>query len=179
MRAALLILAAWIAASLTASAGERETPGFELRLGVLAHDVFGAENGSVDLAGGLLVPLPFRPDGRFAFLMPRLEIAGVLSPSRRTSAVHAGASWQFDLAGPIFAEFGLGVALHDGATGPGTFGQQSAMGCRFAFRESAGLGYRLGHGWNVLAGVEHYSNAGICERNRGLTHAGIRLGYAF
>ena len=27
--------------------------------------------------------------------------------------------------------------------------------------------------------VEHYSNAGVCDRNRGLTNVGIRLGYSF
>ena len=40
-------------------------------------------------------------------------------------------------------------------------------------------GYRLTPNWNVLATVEHMSNAGFCDENRGLTNAGARIGYAF
>lgn len=179
MRAALFTCTAVLAGLLHASAGEREPLGLELRLGLLAHDVLGNESGTADLAASLLVPLPFRPEGSLAALVPRLEIGGVLSPTRRTSILLAGANWQFDLTTRLFLDLGLGLSLHDGATGPGGGGQQAAMGCRFAFREAIGLGYRLGSGWSVIAGVEHYSNAGLCDRNRGLTHAGARLGYAF
>ncbi|MCA3627783.1 MAG: acyloxyacyl hydrolase [Methylobacterium sp.] len=42
-----------------------------------------------------------------------------------------------------------------------------------------GLGYRLGGGWSALAKIEHFSNGGLCTRNRGLTHVGMRLGYQF
>jgi Lipid A 3-O-deacylase (PagL) len=33
--------------------------------------------------------------------------------------------------------------------------------------------------WRVLLSVEHMSNADLCDRNRGLTNAGVRLGYQF
>jgi len=41
------------------------------------------------------------------------------------------------------------------------------------------LGYRLTTHWQVMASIEHNSNAGLCDRNRGLTNGGLRLGYRF
>jgi lipid A 3-O-deacylase len=53
------------------------------------------------------------------------------------------------------------------------------MGCNESFREAATLGYRVTQNWNVMATVEHMSNAGFCPENRGLTNYGARIGYAF
>ena len=33
--------------------------------------------------------------------------------------------------------------------------------------------------WSLMATIEHYSNAGLCEHNRGMTNFGVRLGYRF
>ncbi|WP_081449527.1 acyloxyacyl hydrolase [Rhodomicrobium vannielii] len=30
-----------------------------------------------------------------------------------------------------------------------------------------------------MATIDHMSNAGLCDTNRGLTNAGVRLGYKF
>ena len=46
-------------------------------------------------------------------------------------------------------------------------------------RGAASLGYRLTPTWSVMATVEHYSNAGLCAHNRGLTSFGLRMGYTF
>ena len=32
---------------------------------------------------------------------------------------------------------------------------------------------------SLMATIEHSSNAGLCSENRGLTNAGLRLGYRF
>jgi hypothetical protein len=47
------------------------------------------------------------------------------------------------------------------------------------FRESASLGYRITSNVSVMGTVEHISNAGLCDQNRGLTNVGLRLGYRF
>jgi hypothetical protein len=53
------------------------------------------------------------------------------------------------------------------------------MGCAVTFRESATAGFRITQNWSIMATVEHMSNAGLCVENRGLTNAGLRLGYTF
>ena len=39
--------------------------------------------------------------------------------------------------------------------------------------------YRLSQSVSLMGTIEHVSNAGFCERNRGLTNMGLRLGYSF
>jgi lipid A 3-O-deacylase len=54
-----------------------------------------------------------------------------------------------------------------------------ALGCSPLFRESGSIGVRLSANWSLLATVEHLSNAGLCDQNRGLTNIGARVGYSF
>jgi lipid A 3-O-deacylase len=172
----LFAICSVFAVSIVLARAEAATNGpLELRLGVLSHDPGGPESGTADLAGDVLIALP----GPRHWAMPRLQIGGILNLAGRTNVAHAGLSWQFPITNRVFIETGLGLAVHDGATGRASAHGQSAMGCRYAFRETLGLGYRLGSGWNVVASVEHLSNGGLCARNRGLTHAGLRMGYAF
>ena len=69
--------------------------------------------------------------------------------------------------------------MHNGSTGERVALDQSALGCSPLFRESASLGVRLNARWSVVATVEHLTNAGACQQNRGLTNLGARLGYRF
>jgi len=55
----------------------------------------------------------------------------------------------------------------------------NALGCHVLFRESASLGFNLTESWRIMGTIEHNSNAGLCDFNRGLTNAGVRLGYKF
>jgi hypothetical protein len=152
----------------------------ELRLGLIAHDAAGREQGSASLAAEVLFALPGREKaGDFQRLVPRLQLGAILNTAGRTSLAHAGLAWQIDLVGGLFAEAGLGLATHDGDTGSTSRPGHAALGCRLLFRETIGLGYRFGGGWSVLGSVEHFSNGGLCARNRGLTHVGMRAGYQF
>lgn len=171
----LAICSAFVVSLAFACAEESTNSPFELRLGILAHDPGGPETGSADLAADLLIAVP----GSKHWAMPRLQLGGILNLAGRTNIAHAGLNWQFPVTPSVFIETGLGLAAHDGASGRAGATGQSAMGCRFAFRETLGLGYRLGGGWNVIASIEHLSNGGLCARNRGLTHAGLRMGIVF
>ncbi len=152
----------------------------ELRLGLIAHDLGGAEGGSASVAGDVLFAMPgSEKAGGLAPFLPRVQLGAIVNPSGRTSIAHAGLAWQVDLFGGLFAEAGFGLATHDGPTGLASRPGHAALGCRLLFREAGGLGYRFGGGWSVLASVEHFSNGGACARNRGLTHAGLRMGYQF
>jgi hypothetical protein len=55
----------------------------------------------------------------------------------------------------------------------------NALGCHVLFRESASIGFDVTETWRIMGTVEHHSNAGLCDENRGLTNAGVRIGYKF
>ncbi len=149
----------------------------ELRLGLYAHDPMSPEKGGADVNAELVfAPFPVG-SGPLAFLVPRAHAGATLSFGARTSIGYAGFLWRLPLTDALFLEASLGGALHNGRDGgaPG----RNAMGCAGGFHESLSLGYRFAPQWSVLATVEHVSNAGLCDQNRGLTNAGLRLSRSF
>ena len=110
------------------------------------------------------------------FLTPRTHFGTTLAFGK-TDEFYWGVTW--DAALPVdrfFFEASFGGALHDG---PLDVKGEASYGCQVNFRESASLGYALTQEWRILATVDHMSQAGICQPNRGLTNAGLRIGYKF
>jgi hypothetical protein len=147
----------------------------EIRAGGFVHDPLSPEKGTVDFNGELLF-------GKRAFtgwdaLVPRFHVGSTINFAGKTSHVYAGATWTYDVTSAIFLEATFGGAANNGVRLP-TPGR-NAMGCAVTFRESATAGFRITQNWSVMATVEHMSNAGLCVENRGLTNAGLRLGYTF
>lgn len=177
----LLLAGPAIAADAPTLAGHRPAMGWlaEARFGVAAHDPWSPESGSANLAALLLFRRPFEPGGAPAALVPLPHLGFSASLGGRTSHVHAGLTWQVDLTARLFVEGSLGAALHDGHTGRAIPAGHNALGCRALFREAATIGYRLENGWTVTASLEHLSNGGRCNANRGLTNLGVMLGYRF
>jgi lipid A 3-O-deacylase len=152
----------------------------EARIGVFLHDPLSVERGAIDLNGEILFHKPITLDDAFwNLVIPRPHLGGTLNAMEKTSHVYAGLTWGFDLTPKIFIEGALGAALHDGHTGAKPIAGHNAMGCSLHFRESASLGYRFDQNWSVLASIEHVSNGGMCNHNRGLTNVGLRVGYTF
>lgn len=151
----------------------------ELRLGLGAQDPLSPEAGSTNLAGLVLFNRPFQPGGAPSSFVPMPHAGFSLNLASRTSHLHAGLTWRFDLGRQLFLEAGFGGALHDGMVGARATEGRNALGCRALFRESAGFGYRLDDGWTITLALEHLSNGGRCERNRGLTNIALMLGYRF
>lgn len=162
-------------------AGPRPPGGWlaEVRFGMAAHDPWSPEAGSANLAALLLFRRPFLPASAPAALVPLPHLGFSASLGGKTSHIHAGLTWQVDLTDRLFVEGSLGVALHDGHIGRAVPAGHNALGCRALFREAATIGYRLDAGWTVNASLEHLSNAGRCDANRGLTNVGVMLGYRF
>ena len=147
----------------------------EIRAGGFVHDPLSPEKGAVDFNGELLF-------GKRAFsgwdaLMPRLHVGTTVNLAGKTSHVYAGATWTYDITSALFVEATFGGSANNGVKLP-TVGR-NAMGCAVTFRESASAGIRITQNWSIMATVEHMSNAGLCVENRGLTNAGVRLGYTF
>ena len=150
----------------------------ELRLGALAHDPWSPERGSADITGEILFRRPAFERVTPAFL-PLLSLGGTLSTAGKTSHLHAGLTWTFDLTPKVFIEAGIGGAIHDGDTRRHAAPDRSALGCTVLFRENAGIGYRITRNWSLIGTVEHLSNSGLCRKNRGLTNVGAMIGYTF
>jgi hypothetical protein len=152
----------------------------EVRLGAFAHDPWSPEKGSVDLNGEILTPKLFRTvDPTWEWLVPRFHLGGTANFNGRTSHAYAGLTWTYDITSAFFIEGSLGGSANDGETGRVVPPDHSALGCHVMFRESASLGYRITSSVSVMGSVEHISNAGLCDQNRGLTNVGLRLGYSF
>jgi len=102
----------------------------ELRLGLVAHDAAGKEQGSASLAAEVLFALPGRERaGDFQRLVPRLQLGAILNTAGRTSFAHAGFAWQVDLFGGLFAEAGLGLGCSSAKRSASATGSTAAGAC--------------------------------------------------
>lgn len=151
----------------------------EVRFGLFAHDPWSPERSSADVQAQVLFAKPIGNLGIWDLVIPRPHLGGALNTDGKTSYLHAGLTWTLDVSDKIYLEASLGGALHNGKTTGVVPANRSALGCAAHFREAVGIGYRIDARWSVTGSLEHLSNAGLCSRNRGLTNAGVMLGYRF
>ena len=149
-------------------------PRTEIRVGGYIHDPLSPERGHVDINGEFLFDLW----GAQA-LVPRLHVGATLDTGHKTSNLYAGFTWTLDVTSAVFLEAALGGAINDGKTGAFAPPGYNSIGCNASFHEAASVGFRLTREWSVLGTVEHFSNAGLCVANRGLTNFGLRVAYRF
>lgn len=149
----------------------------ELRMGVLATDLEDSKyNSGGAVINGEALFGRFRPNysdslRQFVF-NPRPHLGFSFNPSLGgVSQAYAGLTWDLKLNEKLFFEASLGGTVHDGAT--------ESYGCSVMFRESASFGVNLTQSTRLMATVDHSSNGGLCDPNKGLTNAGLRLGYRF
>jgi lipid A 3-O-deacylase len=155
----------------------------ELRVGASAQDPWGPEKGSVNFTGEILFAKPFTTADLFtSYFVPRPHLGASLNTRDDTSFGYAGLTWTVDITPRLFVEASFGGAVHSGNTHSSLALvplDRAALGCSPLFRESGSVGFRVSQNWSVMATVEHLSNAGLCNQNRGLTNIGARLGYTF
>ncbi|MFC7398589.1 acyloxyacyl hydrolase [Chelatococcus sp. GCM10030263] len=152
----------------------------ELRFGVSAQDPWSPEEGSVNITGEVLTGKLFTAESATLDLfIPRFHVGGSANTAGQTSFAYAGFTWTVPITQALFVEATFGGAIHNGETGEFVGRDHSALGCSPLFRESASIGWRFDEHWSVMATIEHLSNAGLCEQNRGLTNVGARIGYSF
>jgi lipid A 3-O-deacylase len=151
----------------------------EVRLGAFYHqlnDTAGERGADINME--ILFGKLGAPRGDYLldyFLRPRVHIGASINTNGDTSQVYGGLTWDMPLIDRFFLETSFGGSLNDGYTDREA--GHTALGCHENFRESASLGYHLSERWDVLATVDHMSNAGLCEFNAGITDAGLRFGY--
>lgn len=176
--AAFSFLAASLFAA-TAPAQADDSILSEVRIGAMDHEASlfrdDVKEDGLDINGEVLFDSPDWLDWAGA---PRPHI-GVTAATKSDSAsfAYTGLSWDWNFWGPLFVEGALGAALHNGETGLSS--TENEMGCAWAFHESGSLGYMMGQGHRLMLTVEHFSNAGLCDLNEGVTNVGMRYGYRF
>ncbi len=166
------------------SAGEyRQENSFqffdEMRLGILAADLEpgGASDDAVAVNAEFLTS---KISGEYgdpflnAFLTPRFHLGAIFSAGKGVNQGYAGLTWDYRLTDAIFLETSFGAAVHDGKT---QAHNPDSYGCTAQFRESLSVGVEVTEQINLIATVDHMSNAGLCDENQGVTNAGVRLGY--
>ena len=128
-------------------------------------------------------------------LAPRLYTNGQLNLGGGASWIGGGATWRQGLGDTLYADFGIGLVVHDGILDafdeiePGqTFldalfiaRNNREYGSRVLVREQVTLGARLNEAWAAEAYFEHVSHGNIWTdaKNDGSDSGGIRLSRRF
>jgi lipid A 3-O-deacylase len=146
---------------------------FELRAGALfgIDGPKGDKEGTPDVNLELLYgPIGGEYQNGFLnhLLRPRLHLGGTINTGGNTSELYAGFTWDVFLTQRLFIEGSFGGAVDNG--------DDTYFGCPVNFHESGSVGFMLSERWDVMATVDHMSNADLCDANRGLTNVGFRIG---
>lgn len=151
----------------------------EIRIGPLRHDasIFSTREEDSDIDAN--VELLFTSPGFLRYVWsPRPHLGVTANFGGETSQAYLGLTWDIDLFADIFVEVGLGASVHNGELDTGDPDRKN-LGCRWLFRESASLGYRISENHNISVMLDHASNAELCDRNDGIDSMGVRWGYRF
>lgn len=110
---------------------------------------------------------------------PRPEIGATINMSGEDSLFHAGLTWTVPLFdSPFYVEGTFGAAATTGYLNDAPPGRAN-YGCRINFYERFGVGAHLLDNLTATLTYEHSSNAGLCDRNDGISNVGLRLGWKF
>ena len=112
------------------------------------------------------------------FLTPRPHVGATLGLGDGVNQAFAGLTWDLPITQAIRFEASFGGTVHDGETGIGN-SDSPELGCSVLFRESAAINVSVTRRMTVTAMIDHSSNAGLCDQNDGITHAGLLLGVTF
>lgn len=115
---------------------------------------------------------------REKLLRPQLHAGLSVSSAGNASQVYAGFNWKVDITDRVFLDLGFGGTVHNGdLDDDGTDGPK--LGCSLLFHEYAAAGFRVTDKVDILATIDHSSNADLCDVNDGISHAGLMLAYKF
>jgi lipid A 3-O-deacylase len=152
----------------------------EAKLGILDHDIAIGGDHTEPGADANAELLFVSPSLLAPLWAPRPHVGITINSVGKNSYAYAGLTWTARLTEAIFADLGLGGAVHDGPDSSSVFTRDhKGLGTRVLFHESAELGYRFSNSWSAAVFLDHISNADLGDHNPGLTNLGLRVGYAF
>jgi len=125
------------------------------------------------------------PDIFRYILRPRPVFGADINSNGDTSNYYAGLAWGGTFYKPgwnrddgFFGYFTFGPSVNDGKISTNDPHRKS-LGSHVLFREGGDLGYQITARVSVAAFIDHISNAGLANRNEGITNGGVRFGYKF
>ncbi|WP_119418290.1 acyloxyacyl hydrolase [Desertibaculum subflavum] len=174
----LLTVAAMVALPLTAAAQERDAAPliYELRLGLLQHDIAIVAADDVEDGAALNGELAFRSLTDFWGGSLRPVLGGTFSTENRTHYGYFDLRWEA-LWDKVFFGIGLGGAIHDGELSRDR--KNKDLGSRVLFHIPAELGYQFTPRNRISLYFEHISNADLADPNPGMDSIGLRLSHRF
>lgn len=153
---------------------------YGFRVGVLAHDVDrlwsrSRKEGGVDANAELVFNRPSLSvwGGR---LLPNLGAS--INSRKDTSRIYAGAIWEILFGPDLFANAGIGLAIHDGDLDSASENNKQ-LGSRILFRIPFELGICLQERHRISIMFDHISNSYLASPNEGLDTIGVRYGFQF
>ncbi len=152
---------------------------YELKLGVLGHDVGGLWSGT-DCENGIDFNLEatFAPSLKLFDGALRPSLGASVNDSDNTSKIYCDARWQYDFKMRLFMMLGVGAAWHNGETDTNTINMK-ALGSPLLFHIPLEFGYYLTSHYSISVYFDHISNAYLIDPNEGLDTLGVRFGYRF
>jgi hypothetical protein len=153
---------------------------YEVRIGILAHDVDNLWSGtSVEDGIDLNAELIFARPGIAVFsgnIRPNIGVS--VNSQGATSKLYAGILWEIEGRTGLFFDIGLGLALHNGelqTENP----DRKQLGSRVLFRVPIEFGYALSEHHRIAVSFDHISNAYLANPNEGMDTLGVRYCYRF
>jgi lipid A 3-O-deacylase len=153
---------------------------YGLRLGLLAHDVGGLWSHS-RAEGGVDI------NAEIIFKKPSLKLlAGSILPNMGvninsqggTSKAYGGLLWEFLFDNGLFANSGVGLAVHNGQL-ESDDSNKKQLGSRVLFRIPIEFGFTIYEHHRISILFDHISNAYLASPNKGLDTLGVRYGFQF
>jgi hypothetical protein len=178
----IFALAVTVGLCLTAAVPSAEAGGFvyEIKTGVLAHDVDGLWSGFrlEDQTADINIEAILSPSLPFLWGTIRPAVGGTINTRGQTSNAYVDARWETGAPVGIFFALGLGAAVHNGHLEPDAV-DRKALGSRVLFHIPIELGYRFDAHNSLSVYFEHMSNANTSDNNEGMDFLGLRYGYRF
>ncbi|WP_162915195.1 acyloxyacyl hydrolase [Desertibaculum subflavum] len=178
--AALLAAALFAAAPAMAQSSSDEydqaLQGFELRLGLLEHDVGLLPKRNYEDGLSINGELAFAPLGSYGRAAFRPVIGGSVSTEGRTNFAYADMRAEV-LWDRIFFGVGLGAAIHDSKLR--RTAHEKDLGSRVLFHVPAEVGFQITPNNRLSVYYEHLTNFGLDKDNQGLDNLGVRFAHRF
>lgn len=177
--AMLLFVLLFSSLTYATEAQENKDIFYEIKFGLLAHDMDGLWSGFKREQGADL-----NCEAMFSFSQSLFggsihPVIGVsLNTHGSTSKVYLDGFWRYEITEDLFGGFGLGVAVHDGEKHP-VSRDMKALGSNILFHIPVEIGYRLDPKVSFSVYYDHMSNAEIKDANEGMDTLGFRVGYTF
>lgn len=151
---------------------------YEIRGGVLAHDVPLVAAGKVEYGIGLNAELAFAPSLPLFGGALRPVLGGTFATSNGTSWVYLDARWEWT-GSLFFFGIGIGPAIQTGQTLCCNTPDQKGLGSRVLFHVPVEIGLQVTPSNRISVYYEHVSNAYLATPNPGMDNVGIRLAHRF